>query len=333
MANWFWFALTVLSFNLGLKSKENTIVLPLVLFLYSLLFGQCRNLLMRKTSGIWPTLGSINKAEVIKLGILAIQALVFYVSRSVSFESGSPDGAYYMSLSPFIVLKSMGWYLAQIMFVGVLVPQDPASDIFASLFFILVFSVALAFAIKTRNSPFVFGWLVLWVGLIPTAVLSNHFDYQLYIYMPMIGFAIAVGSLVARDTIPRRGARVVTLAIAFFIASSILWTRVSGSAKYTIDVSNRDRRIMYSLSKALPVLTGSAQLVVLDLAELGPFTYGPGVAAMVWYQNVHLTVHFAESEDQVANLITEEKGKVYIVRWKDDHFVSVRWPPTGGEFE
>jgi hypothetical protein len=65
---------------------------------------------------------------------------------------------------------------------------------------------------------------MLWLGLLPTAALPNHFNYQYYVYTPMVGAAIAGGGAVA---VARQLARRNTRPAAAIAVWATAWSLVA----------------------------------------------------------------------------------------------------------
>ena len=312
---WAWYAGAVLAFMLGLKAKEALVVLPVLVVLLSVLFRP-------SSAPAWPV-------EAAKVGVLFAIAVVFYLSAP-RYLTPLPTDPYFQSFTPAVIARSYWWYLGQIAFVPAAVvtrlQQLPAVVAVAGIATIIgVPLMALAIAAPGARL-LVFGWAMLWLGLLPTAVLPNHYDYAYYAYTPMVGAALASGGAVALVDglrLPHR-TRLVALAAAWGLVV-LAYGKMRGLPErfWYVAVANESQRVMASLNETLPTVPHGTHLVLVGVAETSPFRWvtwydqGPTNVVQSWYRDPTLAVTLVKDEAGARG--ADDAGTIVLV-WTGNAF-------------
>jgi hypothetical protein len=321
---WAWLATAVVAFTLGIKAKESLILLPILVVFFIVLFRPP---------------GERAPGETATVGLLFAIAMVFYLSAPL-YRAASPDRPYFQSFDPALVARSYWWYLGQILFLPAALTdwlrELPAIARIAGI----AATFAIPFTALAGAGPaarlLVFGWTMLWLGLLPTAVLPNHYNYPYYVYTPMVGGALACAGAVGllEAAVPRGMARRLAVAAAFgLVALAYGQTRAHPASKWYIDVADESRRVMASLDATLPTVSPGTRILLVGVAKSAPFRFvswydeGPSNVVQSWYRDATLTASLVEREDGPA---AAEAGTIVLV-WTGSTFtLSPSTPRTQG---
>ncbi len=311
---WAWFAGAVLAFTLGLKAKESLVILPILVAFLSLLFRPP---------------AERARVDAAKVGLLFAIAVVFYLSAP-QYRPHTPDHPYFQSPSLAVVARSYWWYLGQILFLptetGAWLVRLPGLAAIASIATVIALPLTALAAPGPAGRLVVFGWTMLWLGLLPTAVLPNHYDYPYYVYTPMVGGALACAGAVAllEASLPRGAARRAALAAAFgLVALAYGKTRTLPDGPWYVAVADESRRVMASLDAALPTVPQGTRLVLVGVTDTAPFKFvswydeGPTNVMRSWYRDPTLTATLVEREAGAA--AAADAGTIVLV-WTGSAF-------------
>jgi hypothetical protein len=166
-------ALVCVLYVLAIKSKEMAIMLPFVLLLYEVCFGEG-----------W------SRKRLLSYSLLAVIGLWFAYLKVSAMGSSAPDHPYYMDLSVLTFGRGYGWYFDRLYGTGL---RWGAWFIAAVILFCWM-------AFKRENrGMFFLGYT--FAALLPVVFLVNH-RFEVYWYIPFLGVAGLAAVLV--DAIERR---------------------------------------------------------------------------------------------------------------------------------
>jgi hypothetical protein len=161
------------TYFLALDSKEVAVTLPGILLVYELLYrhGDFRD---RKKALL---VGWVPAAMLVAGGI--------YLKVKVADMSSNP--AYHPTVTPDFVLKNIGFYLQQLLYL----PENSVTALKACLILAgLIFAGAWC-----RSRPAIFGVLFFVAALIPVAVIASRSGYAAYV--AYLGLSVTLGALLA----------------------------------------------------------------------------------------------------------------------------------------
>lgn len=321
---WVWFACTALAFSLGLKAKEGFVTLPIVVVLFTALFGR-------------PSERAV-LVEGVKIAVLLAIAGVFYLSAP-TFPPQSPLGPYFQSFHPAVISRSLWWYAAHIVFLPASIltwlVNLPAPASVAGIAALIVTPLAAVAIPGPAGRTLAFGWMMLWLGLLPTATLPNHYAYKYYVYTPMVGAAIAFGGAIALAEAlishgrTRRIAMAAVLATASaLIAASYAATRALPEMSWYSGIGTESKRVMERLTEALPSMPRRGHIVLVGVRDASPFRWvrwydaGPSAVIQSWYRDSTLKVTLVDDERGATADQAAPAGRSTIVLvWTGERFV------------
>jgi hypothetical protein len=285
-------ACTVMAF--GLRAKDQVALLPAIWFLYSVLFGPIGKLIKAAITNVdWhrpdTLIRSFPYLDFICISSAAAWCSIFYIFNS--FYSADPTHPYHSSFTPSVLLKSFGWYWGELFFTS------PWPE-YLVIIVLIIGTFYLMLARQLRLA--LFGWMIWWLALLPTASLPNHYNLINYPYVPMLGIAIMAAGLVAihRQDPAAHKYPLKVVAIALSIASvftSIWWMQYSNETKWLRDMSVYDRQIMTELTKTVPIGTEPDTLIIIGLPLHNPFEGKATKTAQVWYGSKSLVAELANT--------------------------------------
>lgn len=338
--DWVLFVLLVVLFLVGLKVKEGIAVLAVVLATYSFFFGKLSELIFVRNSLLSHRQKmAVLMNEVVKIAVLLGLTAIFYVSAP-HFSQDGPTAPYYMDFRPSIISQSLWWYISQLFSSSTLEPGwirslPPTLKVFTISVIVLAPTILLKGHWRDAR-VFFLGWAIFWIGLLPTAVLPNHYGYRYYLYWPMLGMSIAIGDLFAltlgeldrvrRHRVWQSGLIAVG---ALLLAASTLKTLHSPVAQYYAAVGQESRHVMAALNNVLPEVEPESHIVIIGVENVPPFQYltwyerGPSAVLQAWYQDSTVDVLLVGSETQIPASLRSQLDRldVIVLKWTGDQFI------------
>jgi len=235
---WLWFGLSLASGLLGMLTKENVFTLPMAILMTEfLLISDAKRLFQRRNATFFALLAT---------GFLAILLIVpsfFRFDLSKVFYKGVVSGSHESDyLSPAVYLLTQFRVIIKYLQLLVLpIGQSLDYDFPASYslweretllcFLVLALILILAGRLITRERLFSYGIFLffLTISVESSIIPIHHVIYDHRVYLPSVGFFLAITSLLgstSRDRI-RQGALLLVLAAAFSIMTfqrNKVWT-------------------------------------------------------------------------------------------------------------
>lgn len=314
---WAWFAAAVVAFDLGLKAKEGIVTLPVFIVMLHVFFAP----------------RGLRRVDLVRLGLLGTLAGVFLLC-SPHFPTTDPHAPYFQSFHPVVISRSFWWYAAHMVFLSeatlAWLIHLPSWALVAGMTLVLGVPLTALAIPGAAGRIVVFGWAMLWLGLLPTAALPNHYDYEYYAYTPMVGAAIAYGGALAlaatvADRMPRpRVVMAVAAATAWtLVATAYTATRALPEMAWYAGIGADSKHVMARLSEALPAVPPHSHVVLVGVEKTSPFRWltwypdGPSAIIQAWYRDPTLEVTLTDDASTAA------AGDVVRV-WTSDRFESPR---------
>ncbi len=221
------YILSLLCFVAALNAKETAVTLPGILFAYAWLYGQDMEAGLRR---IWSSLRAI--------GPFLLLTLPYTLAKALGSEAYWRDNALYVYHFDLGILRRLALYLDQVS------NQEISFSVPTGL---VVIGLTLLAGLLWRSRGILFG--LCWAGLTLLPVLPLPRVWGLFLYLPMIGFALVTASLISEvgGRLARgvAGARLGNVRLgrgATLILTGLFLFRMLGAMTPDID---RSRRLLY----------------------------------------------------------------------------------------
>lgn len=272
---WLFGLLSLLSFWLAFRSKEIAIMFPVALVIYELWFGKRR----------W-----------LKLAPFLAISLWFGIQGLMHGSSLHAD--YSMSFNPVDIWHSAVYYSSKLLVLPHELPPNQGA-----LVLVGVIAAFLASAFLVRDRRFVFGLITFAAMLAPMLLLVNRL-YGAYLYVPLIGVAIAFAAVSSRIHI--------AIPIVFF-ALWIPWNYANLRHLRAEALSQAEDRRRY-----MATLTGLAHQqpqIVSFIYEDGPFQLYGAKAVELWLHPGTLVTVVREEQPKPQGFL--QSPRLAVLYWND----------------
>lgn len=170
---------SLISFIFAVRSKEMTITLPAILFLYEITNSFSTKREIKKN--LWQLLDILKKQSLYYVIGLIYILLTFKGSTDLPKE-----GPYAFKFDINTFLSGAKYFL------NLLLLKPP---FFNNIFFYTVLTVPIIASFVLKNRHLIFGFFYLWVTLLPVIFCPDR-RYEFYLYIPILGFLFFVSNFV-----------------------------------------------------------------------------------------------------------------------------------------